>query len=301
MEYAAYVSNGLNLTPATAGSPDHRRTGQPREHGRTPSTSSRTEKAVGGRLGFWWPEAGLEAGFSAMYNGDYIAGGFEDSMSLWAVDFNYHKGNWDVRAEYGMTYQQAQPFQLGDRAPTSPARASMARSPTGRGTAPTNTCRTSSWSTGTATSISRDRPDDPGPDHLLNSDRRARAAAAERGRHQLLFLSPNGAEVRVSDQRRTRVPSPRQPVPDRTGLGMVAAGWRRTGTDGKLGRRTGSCESMRNRWLAGSVLVLGASCPGGRGLSSTLRSTSRTTRRPRAAANAVAGKEGELRAATKIR
>ena len=32
MEYAAYVSNGLNLTPATAGKPDHRRAGQPREH-----------------------------------------------------------------------------------------------------------------------------------------------------------------------------------------------------------------------------------------------------------------------------
>ena len=54
-------------------------------------------------------------------------------MSLWAVDFNYHKGNWDVRAEYGMTYQQAQPFHRP--LPTSPARASMPRSPTGRGTA----------------------------------------------------------------------------------------------------------------------------------------------------------------------
>jgi len=31
-------------------------------------------------------------------------------MSLWAVDFNYHKGNWDARAEYGMMYQQAQGF-----------------------------------------------------------------------------------------------------------------------------------------------------------------------------------------------
>jgi hypothetical protein len=26
------------------------------------------------------------------------------------VDFNYHKGNWDARAEYGMMFQQAQPF-----------------------------------------------------------------------------------------------------------------------------------------------------------------------------------------------
>jgi hypothetical protein len=45
-----------------------------------------------------------------MYNGDYIAGGFEDSISLWAWDFNYHKDNWDFRLEYGMTWQQASNF-----------------------------------------------------------------------------------------------------------------------------------------------------------------------------------------------
>ncbi len=31
-------------------------------------------------------------------------------MTLFALDLNYHKGNWDFRAEYGKTYQQAQPF-----------------------------------------------------------------------------------------------------------------------------------------------------------------------------------------------
>ncbi len=109
MEYAAYVSNGLNLTPATAGSPtiDELANLENMEDTFNIITNS---KAVGGRLGFWWPEAGLETGFSAMYNGDYIAGGLPESMSLWAVDFNYHKGNWDARAEYGMMYQQAQPF-----------------------------------------------------------------------------------------------------------------------------------------------------------------------------------------------
>src|SRR5207245_1765154 len=29
---------------------------------------------------------------------------------LFAVDFNYHKDNWDVRLEYGSTYQQASNF-----------------------------------------------------------------------------------------------------------------------------------------------------------------------------------------------
>ena len=108
MEYSAYVSNGLNLTPATAGSPTIDELAN-LENMTDTFTVVTNSKAGGGRLGFWWPEVGLETGFSAMYNGDYIAGG-QDSMSLWAVDFNYHKGNWDVRAEYGMMYQQTQPF-----------------------------------------------------------------------------------------------------------------------------------------------------------------------------------------------
>jgi len=113
MEYAFYVSNGLNVTPATAGSPTVDELAN-LENMTSTFTLISNEKAVGGRVGFWWPECGLEAGFSAMYNGDYIAGGFENSMSLWAVDFNYHKGDWDVRAEYGMTYQQATPFLPSD-------------------------------------------------------------------------------------------------------------------------------------------------------------------------------------------
>ena len=65
---------------------------------------------MGGRLGLWWPEMGLAGGISGLVNGDYVAGGFEDSISLWAVDLNYHKGNWDVHLEYGTTYQQAGDF-----------------------------------------------------------------------------------------------------------------------------------------------------------------------------------------------
>ena len=113
MEYSAYVSNGLNLTPAAAGSPTINELAN-LENMENTFSSITNEKAVGGRLGFWWPEAGLETGFSALYNGDYIAGGFENSISLWAVDFNYRKNNWDVRAEYGMSYQQTQPFLTTD-------------------------------------------------------------------------------------------------------------------------------------------------------------------------------------------
>jgi hypothetical protein len=113
MEYAAYISNGLNLTPSTAGAPTLSELAN-LENMTDTFTIITNEKAVGGRIGFWWPEKGLEAGFSAMYNGDYVAGGFEDSIRLWAVDFNYHKGNWDVRAEYGQMYQQAKSFLPND-------------------------------------------------------------------------------------------------------------------------------------------------------------------------------------------
>lgn len=111
LEYAAYVSNGLNVTPATGAAPLPSIDELANLENMTNTFGIITnEKAVGGRLGLWWPEMGLEAGLSGMYNGDYVAGGFEESLSLWALDLNYHKGNWDARFEYGMSYQQAESF-----------------------------------------------------------------------------------------------------------------------------------------------------------------------------------------------
>ena len=109
LEYAAYISNGLNLTPASPGLPTISELANLENMEDTFNIIS-NDKALGGRIGLWWPAAGLEAGLSGMYNGDYVAGGFEDSISLWALDLNYHQGDWDVRFEYGMTYQHAQTF-----------------------------------------------------------------------------------------------------------------------------------------------------------------------------------------------
>jgi hypothetical protein len=112
MEYNAYVSNGLNLTPASTdvnGIPTLTELANLEGMTSTFATIS-NDLAVGGRVGLWWPEAGLEVGVSGMVNNDYVAGGFEDSLSLLAVDFNYHKGDWDFRAEYGTAYQQAGSF-----------------------------------------------------------------------------------------------------------------------------------------------------------------------------------------------
>jgi hypothetical protein len=111
LEYNVYISNGLNLTPATAGSPTPSELAN-LENMEDTFTIISNDKAFGGRLGLWWPEVGLEGGISGLINGDFVAGGFEDSISLWAVDLNYHKDNWDVRAEYGMTFQHAQSFGM---------------------------------------------------------------------------------------------------------------------------------------------------------------------------------------------
>jgi hypothetical protein len=111
MEYNAYISNGLNVTPAVAGAPTIDELANLEGMVSTGTfTTVTNDLAVGGRIGLWWPEVGLEGGVSAMTNGDYVAGGFEDSISLWALDLNYHKGNWDVRAEYGKTWQHTSSF-----------------------------------------------------------------------------------------------------------------------------------------------------------------------------------------------
>jgi hypothetical protein len=109
LDYTFYVSNGLNLTPAAAGMPTLTELANLENMENTFNIIT-NEKAVGGRVGLWWPEVGLAGGVSAMYNGDYVRGGFEESISLYAVDLNYHKGNWDARFEYGRVHQQAGSF-----------------------------------------------------------------------------------------------------------------------------------------------------------------------------------------------
>ncbi len=113
MEYSVYISNGMNVTPAAAGAPVLDELANLENMTNTLNVFT-NELALGGRVGFWYPEAGLETGFSALYNGPYIVGGLGNSISLMAVDFNYRKGGFEARAEYGMTVQQAQPFLTND-------------------------------------------------------------------------------------------------------------------------------------------------------------------------------------------
>jgi hypothetical protein len=112
VEYNAYLGNGLNFTPATAGAPTLNELANLENMGNT-FASVTNSVSVGGRVGLWWPEKGLAAGFSAFHNPEYTAG-FNNSLDLFAVDFNYHMGNWDVRAEYGTMNQQTQQFLGSD-------------------------------------------------------------------------------------------------------------------------------------------------------------------------------------------
>jgi hypothetical protein len=111
LEYNAFISNGLNFTPAAkSGNPDINELANLENMTGNTLSIVTNDKAFGGRIGLWWPETGLAGGISGMYNGDYIAGDFEDALSLWALDLNYHKGDWEVRLEYGTTYQHTTDF-----------------------------------------------------------------------------------------------------------------------------------------------------------------------------------------------
>jgi hypothetical protein len=113
MEYSAYVSNGLNVTPATPGAPTIDELAN-LENMTNTFNIIQNNKVFGGRLGLWWPECGLEFGISALHNTDYVATGFGETLSALALDFNFHKDNWDVRLEYGQMWQQAASFGFND-------------------------------------------------------------------------------------------------------------------------------------------------------------------------------------------
>lgn len=108
MEYNGYVSNGLNLQPATPGAVTIDELAN-LENMTNTFNISQNSKAVGGPLGLWWPEHGLAGGLSGMHSTDYITGA-PDAINILAADLNYHQGNWDVRLEYGRMNQQTGSF-----------------------------------------------------------------------------------------------------------------------------------------------------------------------------------------------
>jgi hypothetical protein len=65
--------------------------------------------AYGGRLGLWLPTYGINFGVSEFVNAPY-ASHSGAVISVWQPYFNYHRGNWDARFEYGQNYERTRPF-----------------------------------------------------------------------------------------------------------------------------------------------------------------------------------------------
>jgi hypothetical protein len=104
MEYAIFASNGLGV-PGTGRAADWA------DQGRTIGTTSGVNNAAayGGRIGFWIPTLGINFGVSEFVNSPYSK---TDGAVISVIQpyFNYHRGNWDFRFEYGNNYEYTKTF-----------------------------------------------------------------------------------------------------------------------------------------------------------------------------------------------
>ena len=107
MEYAIFASNGLGV-PGGGHQPQWANLGQ--LSGTTSTVNNAA--AYGGRIGFWIPTRGINFGISEFVNSPYSK---TDGavVSIWQPYFNYHRGNWDFRFEYGNNYEYTKSF-IGD-------------------------------------------------------------------------------------------------------------------------------------------------------------------------------------------
>ena len=99
LEYSGFVANGLSVTGTNL---------QPSIYSNLNNFSDTSAitgaKALGGRLGMSIPQVGFIAGLSGLANMAYDQSG--QTMTLWDVDANWHRGNWDTRFELAKTDQQ---------------------------------------------------------------------------------------------------------------------------------------------------------------------------------------------------
>jgi len=99
LEYSGFVANGLSVTGTHL---------QPVIYSNlnnfTDTTAITGAKALGGRLGMSIPQVGFIAGLSGLANMAYDQTG--QTLTLWDVDANWHRGNWDARFELAKTDQQ---------------------------------------------------------------------------------------------------------------------------------------------------------------------------------------------------
>jgi hypothetical protein len=107
MEYAIFASNGLGV-------PGGGKEAGWANLGTLSGTTSGVNNAAayGGRIGLWIPTRGINFGVSEFVNSPYSK---SDGavVSIWQPYFNYHRGNWDFRFEYGNNYEYTKTF-IGD-------------------------------------------------------------------------------------------------------------------------------------------------------------------------------------------
>jgi hypothetical protein len=101
MEYSVYAGNGMELptTPATVA--------DLADLSVLASSDNTHAKAVGGRLGVWVPQWGINGGVSGYFDYNYALAPPTLNLGIVSVDASYHRGNWDARFEGAYMKQQA--------------------------------------------------------------------------------------------------------------------------------------------------------------------------------------------------
>jgi hypothetical protein len=110
VEYSVYGGNGFQLANSVNNTKVFPNPLTPvADLGALAATDEVAAKAIGGRLGFWLPEHGVNFGFSTFLQNGYSPGD-KDHIELWGFDASYHKGDWDARFEFAQVFQQAGTF-----------------------------------------------------------------------------------------------------------------------------------------------------------------------------------------------
>jgi hypothetical protein len=100
MEYVGFVANGLSV----AGTQLSPRIYSDLSNFTDSINDVNSAKAYGGRVGISIPEIGFIAGLSGLANQTYNSSNL--GLTLWDVDANFHRGNWDARFELAKMDQQ---------------------------------------------------------------------------------------------------------------------------------------------------------------------------------------------------